>query len=106
MGAYTALGVTQEAMDRAYASGPAYARILAADDMGFRLLKAVKRSSFPIITKPSDAKKLLSQEGQEQFHYDCVATDVQRLCCHCREKRQALQDFTTSPIIQTNRQEP
>ena len=86
------------------ASGPLYARVLAANSRGCQILKNMKKSAaFPVITKTAQyiSSDIMEQKIftplQKMLAYDIQAADLYSLCF--RQIRPANQDFLTSPWI-------
>lgn len=98
MGAYTALSVRRSCMEKAYAAGPQYARLLAAAPSGMALLRKAKKS-LPVISKLAAAEKGLSPLARQMLHYDIGSTDLQFLCFHGADCRRGRMDYYTSPVI-------
>lgn len=74
-------------------SGPAYIRILAANERGKKLLSVMKKkATLPVITTPSSYKKLDSY-AQKMFELDCRATDIAALSKKNPALREGRQDF-------------
>ena len=96
MGAYTVLQPSQDFFNDAYREGPQYGRILAFNERGAAFLKQTK-ATFPILTKPAQAKKILSPLGQAQLTFDIRANDIQALCFRSASCRQGRRDYYTSP---------
>lgn len=96
MGAYTVLQPSQDFFNDAYREGPQYGRILAFNERGAAFLKETK-ATFPILTKPVQAKKILSPLGQAQLTFDIRANDIQALCFRSASCRQGRRDYYTSP---------
>lgn len=87
----TLLGITDQDTELA----PQYARVLAFNDCGTKILnKMAKTTTIPIITKTADAV-LNSKDAQRMFEKDVLATDVYALMT---QNKQAGQDYKTSPI--------
>lgn len=95
-----ALGVTKE-MSR---GTPDYARVLAADETGLRLLAEMqKKSRIPIITKPAHGRRLTGRAG-ECFGLTAAARDFYTLSMPAAEFRTVGGDWRTTPhIIHVNR---
>ena len=96
MGAYTVLQPSQDFFNESYREGPQYGRILAFNERGAAFLKEAK-GTFPIITKPAQAKKILSPLGQAQLTLDIRANAIQALCFRSASCRQGRRDYYTSP---------
>lgn len=98
MGAYTALSVRQTDMDAAYATGPAYARILALNQHGAAIIKSAKKR-LPVITKIRPSLQTLPERAKNMLSYDLAATDLQYLCRYAPSSRLGQQDYYQSPIV-------
>lgn len=87
----TLLGITKEDIE----ISPQYARVLAFNDTGTKILKEfAKTSSIPLITKVADAKPT-SDLFSRMLELDLSATDLYSLLTN--DKRGG-KDFLTSPI--------
>lgn len=74
------------------AEKPTYARILALNNIGAKIIKeASKTTSLDIITKAADYKYLPGS----MFEKDVLATDIQALCAG----KKASADFTNTPYV-------
>jgi len=74
------------------APSPSYARVLALNSKGAKILKeAKKRGKLEIISKVADASKRCS----DMLSQDILATDIAALCA----EKKASMDYTNSPII-------
>lgn len=98
MGAYTALGIAEGDMKRAYEAGPQYARVLAVSPRGAAVLRKAKRA-IPVVSKVKAAMKTLTPVGLRMMQYDLLATDIQALCFCSQSYRQGLQDYYTPPVV-------
>lgn len=103
MGAYTVLSIRRTDMEKAYALGPQYGRVLALSSLGASALKEIKKE-FPLITRAAVDKRRLSSFGQTMLQYDVVSTDIQSLCFHAPASRRGLKDYYASPYIKTGGQ--
>ncbi len=99
------LGFTKEASASADASGPLYARVLALNDRGRKLLREIgKISKLPVITKVApylDSRSLQRPPGertplQNQLAPDFLSTGLRGLTLTPPET--LLSDFVTSPV--------
>lgn len=98
MGAYTLLQPSRDLMDRAYASGPQYARLLSLNRRGAAFLKTAKEQ-LPVITKVRQDMGKLSPLGQAQLELDLKASDIQSFCFSKENQRKGRQDYYHSPIF-------
>ena len=74
---------------------PKYLRVLAFNSKGQELLKQLKKTcSLPIITKPSDYKKL-DEDAISMIEKDFLATDIYNLATNKKGKA----DISTSPVV-------
>ena len=97
------LNITKDAAQRADESGSLYVRVLAFDNRGRELLKAIKKTSHvPIITKVTNIinrrdfmNKHFSSPVEEMLYYDLLASELYELC---QAKPNIHRDFITSPI--------
>lgn len=96
MGAYTVLQPSQDFFNESYQEGPQYGRILAFNERGAAFLKQAKET-FPIMTRPAQAKKILSPLGQAQLTFDIRADDIQALSFRNAACRQGRRDYYTAP---------
>lgn len=89
--AYSSLiGLTKEIADLP----PSYIRILASNEKGRKLLKAMKKTAtLPIITKPADYC------GDAVFDINSRAEDIFALCSRDKRERCAGTDLRMTPII-------
>ena len=71
----------------ATSSPPCYLRVLAFNERGRMILKKMKKvTDLPVITRPADAKRLLSESAQRMFELECFADDQYMLSLpqpHC-----------------------
>lgn len=80
-------------------SGPAYIRILAANEKGRELLSLMKKkATLPTITTPSAYKKLDSY-AQKMFEVDCRSADIAALTAKNPALRNGRQDFGKTNIF-------
>ncbi|MFV0635127.1 tRNA(Met) cytidine acetate ligase [Mitsuokella sp.] len=102
------LGSRIEDVKRADETGPLYARVLAFDETGRRLLHAVKKTSaVPLITKVSqflDSKQRLQDKGlsplQKMLAFDTRATELRLLSLpEPFPLQQQPNDFIASPLF-------
>ncbi len=77
--------------------GAAYAKVLAADDIGLELLKKIKKN-FPVISCGADYKKA-GDYAKKQFELEMRAQDIASLCCENISKRICARDMTEKPYI-------
>lgn len=78
---------------------PPYARVLAANEIGCRLLKQAKeKGSIPILTKPA-AVKTLGDECEKLFKLGSDAHDFYVLGYDARQERRGGGDWRSSPTI-------
>ena len=74
--------------------GPAYIRILAANEKGKEMLSLMKKkATLPVITTPSNYKKL-DDYAKKMFELDCLAADVAALATKNPALRKGRQDFS------------
>ncbi|MBQ8588006.1 MAG: nucleotidyltransferase family protein [Clostridia bacterium] len=74
------------------APSPSYARVLALNSTGAKILKEAKnRDNLEIISKVADA----SPKCAEMLRHDILATDISALCA----SKKASMDYTNSPIV-------
>jgi len=98
---------TDKAMLAAFdAAGPLYARILAFNRAGCRILAAIaQHSAIPLINKPSrfgsSARRTADRLplSQQMFSLDCIATDVHALGMPEKIYRRGGLDYVTSPLF-------
>lgn len=77
-----------------------YLRLLAADDQGRRLLKAMKgRASVPVIGNCGRDVKKLSTQAQAAFADDLRRQETSRLLQKAAPYRQTQRDFHTPPVM-------
>ena len=95
MGAYLALGIQKDLLQRAMQEAPQYARLLAFNDRGRRWLR--NTFEIPLIQKWAKAPNELNTLGQTMHQIDTLATDVQALCFHNEIKRMGHMDYTYTP---------
>lgn len=82
--------------------GVPYLRLLAADDQGRQIVKALKgRAQVPVIGNCGRDAKKLSRPAQEAFADDVRRQETSRLLQGAPGYRQALRDFHTPPLIQS-----
>jgi len=78
---------------------PPYARVLAMNIKGMKLLKtARKKTKIPVITKPASALKLC-ESAVRLFDLEAAATDFYVLSYPKEEERIGGQEWRRSPII-------
>ncbi len=83
------MGLTKEKLDGFVSSGATYIRVLAADEIGTKLMKEIKKNShLPIITN------LGGEDINEMLSFDIVATDLQALAMVNPDYRSANEDYT------------
>jgi len=93
-----ALGVTAQMSEGI----PAYARVLAANDKGFSVLKdCAKRDSIKILAKPAAAKDL-SANDRMIFALGAAAHDLYTLSYWAQCERKGGDDWRSSPFIVKN----
>lgn len=82
---------------------PPYARVLAANEKGCTLLRALAdEAGLPIITKAAHIKTL-SPKCTDMFALGVRANELHSLCFTAKIQRKAGQDWRTAPIIVKNR---
>jgi len=80
---------------------PPYARVLAMNDTGMKLLSiARKKTQIPIITKPASVYKL-NQAAIGMFMSEASATDLYVLAYQNEAERRGGQEWRTSPFVVT-----
>jgi predicted nucleotidyltransferase len=101
---HTLLGISQNILSEFDQSGPLYARILAFNDRGRKILKEIsKNSSLPIITKTTQFLNSVSRSTaslnamQQMLAYDTLATDIYTLSLPGAPWTRGGLDFRTSP---------
>ena len=77
--------------------GAAYAKVLAANKTGLKILGSVKEI-FPIISRGADYKKL-DRFGAEQFELEMKAQNIAALCCKNKSKMISGRDLLEKPYI-------
>jgi len=78
---------------------PPYARILAMDSIGMKLLgMARKKTELPVIVKPASVYKL-SDHARRIFNLEAAATDLYALAYRDEEKRRGGQEWRQPPVI-------
>lgn len=88
-----AVGLTDAELQEYVRGCPKYIRILAANETGKKMLSDMKKkATLPIITTPSDYKKLNST-GRKMFELDCRAADIASLAKRNPALRNGRQDF-------------
>lgn len=99
---YFLLNINKNDMHNFDISGPLYARILAFNQNGAKILKELKKhSTIPLINKTTaflDSKQRFSRKAnalEKMLSLDTYATELYRLCF--KELQPYGQDFTTSP---------
>ena len=98
MNAYVVLGISQDAADTAYGTGPLYIRLLGANAKGRAIIRDVaETSSLPVITKPGKTQSSLSPDARSMLAFDILATDIQSLVFH--RPLTAKRDYTMAPYI-------
>ena len=81
------------------AEPPPYARVLAMNQTGMRLLKMAGKSAWlPIITKPASVKRL-SGRAVSLLNKEAGATDFYVLAYPDENKRTGGQEWRTTPVI-------
>lgn len=87
------LGITSEDSE----TPPPYIRVLAFNDKGRSLLRQMnKKSTLPIIIKPSEAKNL-SAEAVRIFDLESLATDLYMLSAPSTDLRKSGSDIVNTP---------
>lgn len=77
-----------------------YARLLGFRKCAGPLLKAIKQSShIPLLSKPADAKTILSEDAYSFFKKDLYCADVYETALCAKNGKTALNEFRQSPII-------
>jgi len=80
-------------------SNPPYARVLAMNTTGMKLLaKSREKSKLPIITKPASVYKL-NKASVELFELEAAVTDFYVLSYPKEEERRGGQEWCRSPVI-------
>lgn len=77
--------------------GAAYAKVLAANKTGLKILGSVKEK-FPVISRGADYKKLDSFAA-EQFELEMKAQNIAALCCKNKSKMICGRDLLEKPYI-------
>jgi predicted nucleotidyltransferase len=87
---------------------PPYIKVLAFNDTGRELLKAMKKTSrLPVIIKPADARRLYGDDRadgktiKKLFETEVLATDLYMLLCPSPDFRRAGYELLTSPSYVT-----
>lgn len=95
------LGITEETFSQFQKNGgPQYIRVLGMNSKGKELLKQCKKkSSLPIITKPSSYKKFDNPLLKKMIELDFLASDLYSLGYPDPKMRKGNLDLTTSPVI-------
>ena len=92
-------GLCDNDLSEFISKGPAYIRILAANEKGREMLSLMKKkASLPVITTPSAYKKLDSY-GRKIFELDCRASDIAALMTKNPALRKGRQDFGKTNIF-------
>ena len=76
---------------------PAYIRILGFNDKGVRILRRIKTSTLPVITKASDYKQL-DPTAKSMFEIDLTATDIYSIAYRDKSLRKCGIDFRKKPL--------
>ncbi len=84
------VGVTKDDLTEFLSATPAYAHVLAADNLGLSLLKDIK---IPVITNGKAANSL-SGTAKKIWDAECLATDIHALSFANKENRRGRQDYT------------
>lgn len=102
---HTLLGISQNILNEFDQTGPLYARILAFNDRGRKILKEIsKSSSLPVITKTTQFLNSVSRSTaslnamQQMLAYDTLATDIYSLSLPGAPWTRGGLDFRTSPF--------
>lgn len=102
---HTLLGTTRTELQRFDAAGPLYARVLAFNDRGRRLIRLIEgRAAIPVITKTTQF--LSSRERdmhqltplQAMLSVDTLASDIYTLAMPNPAARRGGADFRTTPL--------
>ena len=94
-----AVGLNDSDLSEFVNNGPAYIRVLAANDKGRHMLSLMKKkATLPIITTPSAYKKLNSYV-QKMFELDCRSADIAALLTKNPALRNGRQDFSHIKIF-------
>jgi len=89
------LGISNEDVKES----PPYARVLAANTTGMKLLaKARKKAKLPILTKPASVYEI-NDTAAKLFELEAAATDFYVLAYQKAEERKGEQEWRTSPVI-------
>ena len=81
------------------AKDPQYARVLAMNATGMKLLaKARQKTGIPIITKPASVYKL-DEAAVKMFELEAAATDFYVLAYPREEERSGGQEWRSSPVV-------
>lgn len=102
---YALLGITKSKLTQFDELGPLYARILAFNDNGRKLVKEISQhAAIPVITKTAQYLTSYQQRHskltylQDMLSYDITATDVYVLGSPSIRWKMGGQDFQTSPV--------
>ncbi|MBP2635448.1 MAG: hypothetical protein H6Q72_1355 [Firmicutes bacterium] len=102
---YALLGITKSKLAQFDELGPLYARILAFNDNGRKLVKEIsQQAAIPAITKTAQYLTSYQQRHnkltflQDMLSYDITATDTYVLGSPSTQWKMGGQDFQTSPI--------
>ncbi len=102
---YALLGITKDKLTQFDELGPLYARILAFNHNGRKMLQEIsKQATIPVITKTSQFLTSRQQRHQkltplqDMLAYDIVATDTYVLGSPSNHWKAGGQDFHTSPL--------
>ena len=102
---YLLLGVTEPQLAAFDSTGPLYARVLAFNNRGRSLLRAMSGLDFPVITKTthyltSDQRDLHDLSvPQAMLAVDTRASDLYTLGYKAAEWRKGGMDFRTTPLF-------
>lgn len=84
------IGITADMQNEFSSASPQYAHILAADEIGLKLLKT---ACLPMITNGAQAKRLTGL-AKKIWDTECIATDLHSLCMANPAARGARHDYT------------